>query len=80
MKKKKNIFENKLKELDKLKIETKKEVLAKEQKEKDERKKLEEYGEAETKKYLKGFDKERSDLKKFIAFLSFILFIGTPCC
>ena len=66
MKKKKNIFENKLKELDKLKIETKKEVLAKEQKEKDERKKLEEYGEAETRKYLKGFDKERSDLKKFI--------------
>ena len=66
MKKKKNIFENKLKELDKLKIESKKEVLAKEQKVKDEKKKLEEYGEAETKKYLKGFDKERSDLKKFI--------------
>ena len=66
MKKKKNIFENKLHELNKLKVESKKEVLAKEQKEKDEEKKLEEYSAAETRKYLKGFDKERSDLKKFI--------------
>ena len=66
MKKKKNIFENKLQELNKLKVESKKEVLAKEQKEKDEEKKLEEYSAAETRKYLKGFDKERSDLKKFI--------------
>lgn len=66
MKKKNNIFKNKLQELNKLKIESKKEVLAKEQKEKDERKKLEEYCEFETKKYLKAFDKERSNLKKFI--------------
>jgi hypothetical protein len=66
MKKKKNIFENKLQELNKLKVESKKEVLAKEQKAKDEKKEFEEYCEAETRKYLKEFDKERSDLKKFI--------------
>ena len=36
MKKKNNIFENKLQELNKLKVESKKEVLAKEQKVKDE--------------------------------------------
>ena len=66
MKKKKNIFENKLQELNKLKVESKKEVLAKEQKVKDEKKEYEEYCKAETKKYLKGFDKERFDLKKFI--------------
>ena len=66
MKKKKNIFENKLQELNKLKVESKNEVLAKEQKEKDEKKEFEEYCEAETRKYLKKFDKERSDLKKFI--------------
>jgi hypothetical protein len=66
MKKKKNIFENKLQELNKLKVESKKEVLAKEQKEKDEKKEFEEYCEAETRKYLKEFDKERSNLKKFI--------------
>ena len=66
MKKKNNIFTNKLKELDKLKIESKKEVLAKEQKAKDEKKEFEEYCEAETRKYLKEFDKERSNLKKFI--------------
>lgn len=66
IKKKNNIFENKLQELNKLKVDSKEEVLAKEQKERDEKKKLEEYCEAETRKYLKGFDKERSDLKKFI--------------
>jgi len=66
MKKKKNIFENKLQELNKLKIESKKEVLAKEQKEKDEKKEFKEYCEAEIRKYLKEFDNERSDLKKFI--------------
>ena len=66
MKKKQNIFENKLQELNKLKVESKKEVFAKEQKEKNEEKKLEEYSASETRKYLKGFDKERSDLKKFI--------------
>lgn len=66
MKKKKNIFENKLQELNKLKVESKNEVLAKEQKEKDEKKEFEEYCEAETRKYLKEFDKERSNLKKFI--------------
>jgi hypothetical protein len=38
MKKKKNIFENKLHELNKLKVESKKEVLAKEQKKKMRRK------------------------------------------
>ena len=46
MKKKKNIFENKLQELNKLKIESKKEVLAKEQKAKDEKKEFEEYCQA----------------------------------
>ena len=66
MTKKNNIFTNKLQELNKLKIESKKEVLAKEQKIKDEKKKFDEYCESETSKFLREYDKERSDLKKFI--------------
>lgn len=66
MKKKNNIFENKLQELDKLTIESKKEVFSKEKKEQEEKDKLKKLNEARAIKFLKDYDKERTELKKFI--------------
>jgi len=66
MKKQKNIFENKLQELDKLKIESKKEILKKKQIEIKENEKEKKLSENDEKKFLKNYDKERSELKKFV--------------
>lgn len=63
MKKKKNIFENKLQELDKLKIESKNEIQDKRQKENQKQKKL---SEVDERKFLKNYDEERLELKKFV--------------
>jgi hypothetical protein len=66
MKKKNNIFENKLQELDNLKIESKKEILEKEKKEKDDREKLKKENQLRATKFLNDYNEERSELKKFI--------------
>jgi hypothetical protein len=66
MKKKNNIFENKLQELGKLTIETKKEILEKEKREQEEKEKLKKLNQIRAVKFLNDYDEERLELKKFI--------------